>query len=188
MTKLILASASPRRRQLLGQIGVDPDGVTPADIDETPHKNELPRPYAARLGLEKAQAVHVAGQFTLAGDTVVALGRRILPKAETNEDVKTCLELVSGRAHHVITSVCVIAPDGRVGQRLSDTRVIVKRLHDREISDYVDGQEGIGKAGGYAIQGRFGAHIKQISGSYTGVMGLPVFETAQLLTGLGYRL
>ncbi len=188
MSKLILASASPRRKQLLGQIGIVPDAVSPADIDETPIPGEPPRAYAERLGLEKAQAVHKAGQYTLAGDTVVALGRRILPKAETDAEVQACLDRVSGRAHHVITSVCVMAPDGRIAQRLSDTRVIVKRLTADEIAAYIACQEGVGKAGGYAIQGRFGAHIKQISGSYTGVMGLPVFETAQLLTGLGYRL
>lgn len=188
MNQLILASASPRRKQLLAQIGITPDAVSPADIDETPIPGEPPRAYAERLGLEKAQAVHKDGQYTLAGDTVVALGRRILPKAETDAEVRACLERVSGRAHHVITSVCVMAPDGQVAKRLSDTRVIVKRLTEDEIAAYIESQEGVGKAGGYAIQGRFGAHIKQISGSYTGVMGLPVFETAQLLTGLGYRL
>lgn len=188
MSKLVLASASPRRKQLLAQIGVTPDAISPADIDETPIPGESPRAYAERLGIEKAQAVHSEGQFTLAGDTVVALGRRILPKAETDDEVRDCLELVSGRAHHVITSVCLIGPEGQVAKRLSDTRVIVKRLTGAEIAAYIDSQEGIGKAGGYAIQGLFGAYIKQISGSYTGVMGLPVFETAQLLTGLGYRL
>jgi len=188
MTQLVLASASPRRRQLLAQIGITPDAVSPANIDETPIPREMPRIYAERLGVEKAQAVHQSGQYTLAGDTVVALGRRILPKAETEDEVRTCLALISGRAHHVMTSVCVIAPDGQLAKRLSDTRVTVKRLTDAEIDAYVTCEEGIGKAGGYAIQGVFGAHIKQISGSYTGVMGLPVFETAQLLNGLGYRL
>ncbi|NQY97346.1 MAG: septum formation protein Maf [Henriciella sp.] len=188
MSELVLASASPRRKQLLAQIGVTPDAISPADIDETPIPGESPRAYAERLGIEKAQAVHTEGQFTLAGDTVVALGRRILPKAETDDEVRDCLELISGRAHHVITSVCLIGPEGQVAKRLSDTRVIVKRLTEAEVTAYIESQEGIGKAGGYAIQGLFGAHIKQISGSYTGVMGLPVFETAQLLTGLGYRL
>lgn len=188
MSGLVLASASPRRKQLLAQIGIVPEAVKPADIDETPRPAENPRAYAARLGVEKAEAVHAPGQFTLAGDTVVALGRRILPKAETDEEVRACLTLISGRAHHVLTSVCAIAPDGRVSKRLSDTRVIVKRLTDAEIETYLESREGIGKAGGYAIQGLFGAHIKQISGSYTGVMGLPVYETAQMLSGLGYRL
>ena len=188
MSRLVLASASPRRKQLLAQIGIEPDAVSPADIDETPIPGENPRAYAERLGVEKAEAVHEAGQYTLAGDTVVALGRRILPKAETDDEVRACLELISGRSHHVLTSVCVMAPDGRVSRRLSDTRVIVKRLTETEIFAYIASQEGIGKAGGYAIQGLFGAYIKQISGSYTGVMGLPVYETAQMLTGLGYRL
>jgi nucleoside triphosphate pyrophosphatase len=188
MSKLILASASPRRQQLLAQIAVTPDEIAPADIDETPRIDEPPRAYAMRMGREKAEAVHAPGQFTLAGDTVVSVGRRILPKAETDAEVAACLKLVSGRAHHVMTSVCLIAPDGRSAARLSDTRVIVKRLSAAEILSYIKTQDGIGKAGGYAIQGPFGAHIKQISGSYTGVMGLPVFETAQLLTGLGYRL
>ncbi|MEL8056982.1 MAG: nucleoside triphosphate pyrophosphatase [Pseudomonadota bacterium] len=188
MTKLILASASPRRQQLLAQIGVTPDGISPADIDETPHSGEAPRPYVRRMGLEKARAVHVDGQFTVAGDTVVALGQRILPKAETDDEVAACLELLSGRAHQVMTSVVVCGPDGKVAERLSSTRVQVKRLSQPEVKAYLQSQEGIGKAGGYAIQGRFGAYIKQISGSYTGVMGLPVYETAQLLNGLGYRL
>jgi septum formation protein len=188
MTKLVLASASPRRQQLLAQISVTPDEIKPADIDETPRAKEMPRVYAERLGIEKAAAVHQAGQYTIAGDTVVALGRRILPKAETDEEVRACLELVSGRAHHVLTSVCVMGPGGETAKRLSDTRVSVKRLRETEIAAYVKSGEGIGKAGGYAIQGLFGAHIRQISGSYTGVMGLPVYETAQLLIGLGYRL
>lgn len=188
MSKLVLASASPRRQQLLAQISVTPDEIAPADIDETPRLGEAPRTYAVRMGREKAEAVHAPGQFTLAGDTVVSVGRRILPKAETDDEVQACLKLISGRAHHVMTSVCLMAPDGKVAARLSDTRVIVKRLSAEEIAAYVRTQDGLGKAGGYAIQGPFGAHIKQITGSYTGVMGLPVHETAQLLTGLSYRL
>lgn len=188
MSKLVLASASPRRRQILAQIDVAPDEICPANIDETPRLGEAPRAYAIRMGLEKAEAVHASGQFTLAGDTVVAVGRRILPKAETDQEVTDCLNLISGRAHHVMTSVCIISPDGQIAQRLSDTRVIVKRLSTVEISAYVASQDGVGKAGGYAIQGPFSAHIKQITGSYSGVMGLPVYETAQLLNGLGYRL
>lgn len=164
-----------------------PDAVEPADIDETPRKGELPRPYAERLGLEKARAVHQAGQFTLAGDTVVALGRRILPKAETEAEVTDCLRLMSGRAHRVMTSVCIIAPDGQIGRRLNDTRVILKRLTDDEIAAYVASGEGIGKAGGYGIQGRAAAFVKTISGSYTGIVGLPLFETVNLLNGLGYK-
>lgn len=186
MTRLILASASPRRLQLLAQIGVTPDEVIPADIDETPVSAEPPRVYAQRLGQEKAASVHAPGQFTLAGDTVVSVGRRILPKAETGEEVETCLRLMSGRAHHVMTSVCLLGPDGQKAERLSDTRVIMKRLSDKEIAGYVASGEGIGKAGGYAIQGQAGALIQKISGSYTGIVGLPLFETANLLKGLGY--
>jgi len=149
MTKLVLASASPRRLSLLSQIGVTPDAVSPADINEDHFKAELPRPYAERMGREKAAVVHQSGQFTLAGDTVVALGRRILPKAETEAQVADCLSLLSGRAHHVLTSVCLMGPDGQVAERLSDTRVTVKRLSTEDIA---------------------------------------VFETANLLQGLGYRL
>ncbi|MEL7232574.1 MAG: Maf family nucleotide pyrophosphatase [Pseudomonadota bacterium] len=184
---LVLASASPRRRDLLAQVGITPDAVIPADIDETPHKKELPRLYAERIGLEKALAVHREGQFTLAGDTVVALGRRILPKAETDAEVADCLHLLSGRAHHVLTSLVIIAPDGRKVERLNDTRVILKRLSDDDISAYVASKEGLGKAGGYGIQGRAGAFVKHISGSYTGVMGLPVHEAINALTGLGFK-
>lgn len=186
MTRLVLASASPRRQQLLEQIGVKPDEISPADIDETPRHGESPRGYAARLGAEKAHAVHKAGQYTLAGDTVVSIGRRILPKAETPEEVMDCLQKLSGRAHHVMTSVFLIAPDGRTSERLSDTRVILKGLTPAEIKGYGASGEGIGKAGGYAIQGIAGGFVKQISGSYTGIVGLPLFEVRNLLTGLGY--
>ncbi len=186
--ELVLASASPRRLQLLAQVAIVPDGVQPAEIDETPHKGELPRVYVERLGREKARAVHKAGQFTLAGDTTVAVGRRILPKAETAAEVADCLALLSGRAHHVLTSVCVIAPDGRMAERLSDTRVMLKRLSSAEIAAYVTSEEGLGKAGGYAIQGLAAAYIQRINGSYTGIVGLPLFETVNLLSGLGYRL
>ncbi len=185
---LILASASPRRLQLLAQVGIVPDGVEPAEIDEAPRKGELPRVYVERLGREKARAVHKGGQFTLAGDTTVAVGRRILPKAENAAQVETCLRLLSGRAHHVLTSVCLIGPQGQVAERLSDTRVILKRLSDAEIAAYVSSEEGLGKAGGYAIQGLAAAYIQRINGSYTGIVGLPLFETVNLLSGLGYRL
>ena len=185
--KLILASASPRRLQLLAQVGVVPDGVEPAEIDETPRKGELPRPYAERLGREKARAVHKPGQFTLAGDTVVAVGRRILPKAESAAEVEACLRLMSGRAHHVLTSVCLLGPDGQMAERLSDTRVILKRLSEIEIAAYVASGEGLGKAGGYGIQGLAGAFIQRINGSYSCIVGLPLFETMSLLTGLGYQ-
>ncbi len=188
MTMLVLASASPRRRDLLSQIGISPDSVSPADIDESSKPGESPRIYAARMGREKAVAVHQEGQFTLAGDTVVSVGRRILPKAETDQEVELCLQLMSGRAHHVMTSVCLIGPNGQIAEKLSDTRVTLKRLSDTEIRRYIECQEGIGKAGGYGIQGQAGTFVKSISGSYTGIVGLPVFETKALLDGLGYRL
>lgn len=185
---LVLASASPRRLDLLAQIGVAPDVVHPANIDETPDRGELPRPYAIRIALQKARAVHKAGQFTLAGDTVVSVGRRILPKAESEQDVLDCLTLMSGRAHHVMTSICLIDPAGRAGERLNDTRVILKKLTRVEIERYASSGEGLGKAGGYGIQGQAGAFVRHISGSYTGIVGLPLFETANLLIGMGYRL
>ncbi|MEL7547211.1 MAG: Maf family nucleotide pyrophosphatase [Pseudomonadota bacterium] len=184
--QLVLASASPRRRDLLAQIGVVPDAIEPADLDETPRPGELPRPYAERLAREKAEAVHSEGQFTLSGDTVVAMGRRILPKAACDADVEDCLNRLSGRAHHVMSAICLIAPDGRTNMRLSDSRVVLKRLSAIEIAAYVRSHEGIGKAGGYGIQGRAGAFVKQIQGSYSGIVGLPLFDVANLLHGLGY--
>ncbi|AZU05042.1 maf protein [Glycocaulis alkaliphilus] len=185
--RLVLASASPRRRDLLAQIGFAPDLVAPTDIDETERAGELPRDLALRLTLEKLGAAGHAGDFVLASDTVVGVGRRILPKTETEEEARACLALISGRNHRVFTGVAVRAPDGRVSSRLSMTRVAVKRLSAQEIDEYIASGEWQGKAGGYGIQGRFGAHIIQITGSYTGVMGLPVYETRQLLIGLGYR-
>lgn len=187
MSTLVLASASPRRRQLLAQIAIEPDHICPADIDETPENKELPHLYAARLGRSKALAVHQRGHFTLAGDTVVALGRRILPKAETDEEVRTCLLALSGRGHRVLTSVCVIAPNDTLTERLCITRVKVKRLSRQDIDMYVNSGEGLGKAGGYAVQGQFASCIRFLSGSYSGVMGLPLYETAHLLAGAGYR-
>lgn len=185
--RLVLASASPRRRDLLTGIGFTPDLVAPTDIDETEHAGELPRDLAVRLTLEKLSAAGHAGDFVLASDTVVGVGRRILPKTETEAEARTCLALLSGRNHRVFTGVAVRAPDGRVAHKLSTTRVAVKRLSAEEIDAYVASGEWQGKAGGYAIQGRFGAHIIQIIGSHTGVMGLPVYETRQLLVGLGHK-
>ncbi len=184
---LVLASASPRRQQLLAQMGIEPDHIVATNIDETPRSKELPRAYVARMAAEKAAAGHADGQYTLAGDTVVALGRRILPKAETRADVEACLKSLSGRAHTVMTAICVISPDGLTGHRLSLSRVIVKRLDDRDIARYVRSDEGLGKAGGYGIQGYAGAFIKRINGSYTGIVGLPLWETESLLTGMGYQ-
>lgn len=182
---LVLASASPRRRDLLAQIGLAPDQIVPADIDETPRPGELPRPHAGRLAGEKAHAV-VAEGYILAADTVVGVGRRILPKTETAEEAEACLRLISGRAHQVHTGVCVRAPDGRSASRIVSTRVIIKRLTEEEIALYLDSGEWNGKAGGYAIQGLAARFVKSISGSHPAVMGLPLYETAAMLEGLGY--
>ena len=183
---LVLASASPRRTALLAQIGITPDQIIPAAIDETPRQDEAPRPHAARLALEKAQAAAVADSFTLAADTVVALGRRILPKAESAEAVRSCLDRLSGRRHHVYTAVALLGPDGRVTARLVDSVVGFARLTAAQIDAYAASGEGVGKAGGYAIQGQAAAFIRFLSGSYSGVVGLPLFETAQLLRGQGW--
>ncbi len=183
---LVLASASPRRLDLLALAGIRPDDVRPADIDETPAKDEAPAQLADRLAREKALHVHAPGQFTLGGDTIVAMGRRMLPKAETPDEVGECLRLLSGRAHQVLTGVSVIAPDGRQSVRVVKTRVVLKRLTDTDIEAYKACGEGVGKAGGYAIQGRAAPFIRQINGSYTGIVGLPLYETVSLLTGLGW--
>ncbi|HQR91246.1 MAG: septum formation protein Maf [Caulobacter sp. 12-67-6] len=185
---LVLASASPRRLDLLAQVGVTPDRVDPADIDETPLRDETPRLHALRLARDKARAVasRSPGDFVLAADTVVAVGRRILPKAETEEQAIRCLALLSGRNHKVLTAVAVIAPDGREASRLVETRVQVKQLSDIEKADYLAGGEWRGKAGGYAVQGVAGGFIIDLHGSYTGVVGLPLYETLNLLRGLGW--
>ena len=187
--KLILASASPRRLALLAQIGVEPDAVRPADLDEEPQKGELPRLHAIRLAEEKAKAVAAleSGAFILAADTVVACGRRILPKAMSEEDARACLTLLSGRAHRVYTAVALIDPQGQLRQRLSETRVHFKRLSDAELEAYVACEEWRGKAGGYAIQGHAGAFVRALNGSYSGVVGLPLFEVKALLEGANFR-
>lgn len=182
---LILASASPRRRDLLAQIGIVPDAICPTDIDETRRKDESPRALAERLAREKAAACPEAG-FVLAADTVVSLGQRNLEKAADAEEAEAFLRLLSGRAHQCITGVAVKAPDGRVNSRTVMARVKVKRLTDHEIAAYIASEEWRGKAGGYGIQGRAGSYISKLIGSYTGVMGLPVYEARQLLVGLGY--
>ncbi len=160
--------------------------MAPADIDETPRRDELPRPYARRLAAEKAAAAHAPGQFTLAADTVVAVGRRILPKAADDAQVRACLEMLSGRRHHVITAVTLVTPTGQISERVVDSAVIFARLSPQKIDAYTAGGEGIGKAGGYAIQGRAAAFVQLLTGSYSGVVGLPLFEVAQLLRGRGY--
>ena len=187
--RLTLASASPRRLALLAQIGIVPDQVLASDIDETPLRDEAPRPYALRIAQAKAAAIEADG-FVLAADTVVAVGRRILPKAADDAAVRDCLALLSGRRHHVLTAVVLRAPNvingGGTSVRLVDSAVIFARLTPSQIDAYVACGEGLGKAGGYAIQGRAAAFVRALSGSYSGVVGLPLFETAQLLRGRGY--
>ena len=186
--RLVLASASPRRLDLLTQILVVPDAVDPADIDETPRNTELPEPYAGRMALEKALAVapRHPGSLILSGDTVVAAGRRILPKAETAEDARKCLSILSGRRHRVLSAVTLIGADGVARHRLSISIVTFKRLHEDEVSAYLASGEWHGKAGGYAIQGRAAGLIRALSGSHSGVVGLPLFETRALLVAAGY--
>lgn len=186
--RLILGSASPRRRDLLAQIGIVADAVLPAEIDETPHRDELPRRYAERLALEKAAAVAAGpSDLVLTADTVVAVGRRILGKPVDSAEAVAFLHLLSGRRHRVTTAVCL-----RIGERTSlrtvETRVRVKRLSDAEVSAYLRSGEWRGKAGGYAIQGIAAAFVPEISGSYTNVVGLPLTETANLLIGAGYPI
>ncbi|MCE3232386.1 MAG: nucleotide-binding protein implicated in inhibition of septum formation [Rickettsiaceae bacterium] len=186
--KLILASASPRRKELLQQIGIIPDAIDAANIDETPTKKELPRVYATRIAGEKAHAIakKYPDSFILAADTVVTCGRSILPKAENEAEVRHCLEVLSGKQHSVITAICVIAPDERKSERIITTKVKFKLLSKTDVELYIKSGEGVGKAGGYAIQGQAGGFVKAINGSYTGVVGLPLFETKNILTGLGY--
>lgn len=179
----MLASASPRRLQLLAQIGVTPDAVVAADIDETPLKGEMPRRLAVRLARSKAEAVKAESALVLAADTVVAVGRRILPKAETEAEARACLALLSGRAHRVYTGVAVRAADASVRTRLVETRVTFKRLAQAEIEAYIASGEWRGKAGGYAAQGLAARYITNIIGSYSSIVGLPLYETANLLEG-----
>ena len=188
--RLVLASASPRRLDLLRQVGLDPAAVDSADVDETPRPKETPRRLAVRLALAKALAVapRHPDAHVLAADTVVAVGRRVLPKVETRDEARACLGLLSGRNHRVLTAVAVTAPGGRSASRLVETRVQFKRLSTPEIEAYLESGEGIGKAGGYAVQGRAGAFVIDLHGSYTGVVGLPLYETACLLRGLGWRM
>jgi septum formation protein len=185
---LVLASASPRRLALLAQIGIVPDRVIPTDIDETPLRDELPRQYARRLAHAKADAVAVSGAYVLAADTAVAAGRRILPKAETEADVRRCLTLLSGRRHRVLTTVVLRSPDGRNSERTVQSVVGFARLTAGQLDAYVASEEWLGKAGGYAIQGKAAAFVAFLSGSYSNVVGLPLFETAQLLRGMGWPL
>jgi septum formation protein len=186
--ELVLASASPRRRELLARLGIEPARVVHADIDETPGKGELPRDYARRMAREKAQAAGDSGVFVLAGDTVVTVGRRILPKAEDEATARKCLDLLSGRRHRVLSAVALQSPDGSVRERLSETVVRFKSLSAEERAAYLAGDEWRGKAGGYAIQGSAEGLIAWISGSHSGVVGLPLFETRALLESAGFAL
>jgi septum formation protein len=184
----VLASASPRRRELLAQIGIVPDTIDPPDIDETPGRGEMPAQHAKRLALAKAAAVapRHPGAFILAADTVVACGRRILPKADTAAAAESCLSLLSGRRHRVIGGLCIAAPDGRRAVRVVTSQVAFKRLSADETAAYLASGEWEGKAGGYAIQGRAAGLIAWVSGSYSNVVGLPLFEVRALLAGFGY--
>jgi septum formation protein len=186
--RLILASASPRRLELLARLGVNPDAVTPAEIDETARKAELPDRYARRMATEKAAAVVEPGSLILAADTVVAAGRRILPKAESEDEARAALALLSGRRHRVHSAVAVTDAEGRTRTRLSTSLVAFKRLSPEEIGAYLASGEWLGKAGGYAIQGRAEALVRMLSGSHSGVMGLPLYETRTLLRAAGYPL
>jgi septum formation protein len=189
MAILVLASASPRRLDLLDQIGIVPDAVDPAEIDETPKRGELPPSHAVRLACEKAEAVRPrhSDAFILAADTVVAVGRRILPKPEDEATARACLALLSGRRHRVYGGVALITPEGALAWRRVVSHVQFKRLSASETDAYVASGEWRGKAGGYAIQDRAAALIPWLAGSYSNVVGLPLFETAQLLAGRGYR-
>jgi septum formation protein len=192
--KLVLASASPRRVTLLSRVGLAPDLLNPTDIDEVPLKRETPRRLSIRLAEAKARAATTApqvvslgaGVFILGADTVVGLGRRILPKAETRDEAAACLALLSGRSHWVYSTVCLIAPNGRKTTRCCETKVRFKRLSREDIDSYLKSDEWRGKAGGYAIQGRAEAFVRNLTGSYSSVMGLPLYETVHLLQGAGF--
>ena len=194
--KLVLASGSPRRVSLINQAGIEPDELRPADIDETPLRGELPRVCVNRLAQEKAKAAlagigendEVYGAYILAADTIVAVGRRILPKAELLDDAAQCLRLLSGRNHRVHTSVCLVTPKEAFRQRHVETRVRFKRLSNEDIEAYLASGEWRGKAGGYAAQGIAGTFIVKIVGSYTNIVGLPLYETMTLLGGEGYPI
>ncbi len=186
--QLILASASPRRLDLLKQIGITPDHVIPADIDETPLKAELPRDYALRVAISKAQAVMAqqSGSYILSADTVVACGRRILPKTENEAEARACLSLLSGRRHRVINGIALVLPDGGIKTRVTETTVQFKSLSDTEINTYIASGEWQGKAGGYAIQGLAAVFVPFIRGSYSTVVGLSLYDTMQMFKSSGF--
>ena len=192
--KLVLASGSPRRLQILNQAGIEPDHLIPTEIDETPRRLELPRNYAVRMAREKldkamesvARDAEFGEPYLIAADTVVSVGRRILPKAELLEEAEDCLRLLSGRAHRVHTAIAMITPRGALRQRIVETRVRFKRLSREDRESYLASGEWRGKAGGYAIQGLAGSFVIRISGSYTNVVGLPLYEVMTMLAGEGY--
>jgi septum formation protein len=194
--KLVLASGSPRRIELLQQAGIEPDRALPAEVDETPLRAEHPRSLAKRLSKAKAERAleslktepDFAGAYVLAADTVVAVGRRILPKAELADEASNCLQLLSGRSHRVYSGVCLISPEGKLRQRLVETRVRFKRLSREELESYLASGEWRGKAGGYAVQGLAGTFVVKLVGSYTNVVGLPLYETVGLLTAEGFKV
>jgi septum formation protein len=194
--KLILASGSPRRVELLDQMGVKPDRLMPMDLDESPGKSEHPKSLARRLAGDKAKAARKAikndpqwgNSFILAADTVVSVGRRILPKAEMIEEANNALHLLSGRNHRVYSGVCIITPDGSLRQKVVETRLRFKRIPKAEIEYYLDSGEWRGKAGAYAIQGIAGSFVVKLVGSYSNVVGLPLYETSNLLIGEGYNI
>jgi septum formation protein len=189
-TPLVLASESPRRKALLAQVGIVPDVILPANVDESIPRGEQPRAHALRLATAKARKAadewNGAPAFILAADTVVACGRRILPKAADDDDVRACLKLLSGRRHQVLTAVALLTPKGALRTRIVLTRVSMLRLTPEQIEAYLVSREGIGKAGGYAIQGRAEIFVKEISGSYSNVVGLPLAQTVALLAGNGW--
>jgi septum formation protein len=195
-TKLVLASGSPRRLLLLNQAGIEPDSLEPADVDETPERGELPRTLAVRLAREKAVKVRervraqedIKDAYILAADTVVAVGRRILPKPELLEEAAACLRLLSGRTHKVYSGICVVTPKDSVKTRLVETRVRFKRLSSRDIDSYLGSGEWRNKAGGYAIQGLAGSFVVKLVGSYTNVVGLPLYESLAMLAGEGFPI
>jgi nucleoside triphosphate pyrophosphatase len=192
--KLVLASGSPRRLSLINQVGIEPDALRPADIDESPKRGELPRAYATRLARNKAETAlgmvriddELKGAYILAADTVVAVGRRILPKAELLDEAAQCLRLLSGRNHRVHTAICVVTPKETFRQRYIETRVRFKRLSEQDIEAYLASGEWRGKAGGYAAQGIAGGFVVKLVGSYSNVIGLPLYETLTLLGGEGF--
>ena len=194
--KLVLASGSPRRVMLINQAGIEPDALRPADVDETPKRGELPRACANRLARAKAEAAlelirideEFKGSYVLSADTVVAVGRRILPKAELLDEATQCLRLLSGRNHRVHTAVCLVTPSEAFRQRLVETRVRFKRLSNEDIEAYLASGEWRGKAGGYAAQGIAGSFIVKIVGSYSNIVGLPLYETTTLLAGEGFPI